>query len=536
MRPGNATLAASALLLTANLATAAGTTGAEAAAEYSYRTQAHDTLIGLSRRLLKDPRRWTALQKRNAIANPTRVPVGTAILIPRDWLRDAPETAVVTTVVGAVTGDGVRLKAGDLLKEGEAIGTAAGAYVTITLADGSLASLSAAGSLVLERLRRYVGTGRRDMQLKLNDGSLDLRVKPQGEAGRFQIRTPVALSAVRGTEFRRTAGLDKTEVIDGTVSVSGVAGGVLVPAGFGTISDEKTGPRAPVKLLEPPDLSALPPAFEDDEVRVEFAPVAGAVGYHAQVARDESFQSVVAETTSQAAVLDFAGLADARYFMRIRSRDGQGLEGADAVRSFERHQRLAAPQPGEPRADAYVTGDGAVFAWAAVAGAASYHLQLASDPEFTRMVADQDHIAPTELALSQVPPGTYYWRLAGADAAGNAGKWSPAQRYRQKRAPVMLPAPVLNAKSFEISWAGEQGQHYELQIARDTDFRHVVEEQQLATSHATLHPLGAGAYYARVRAADDDGYQGPYSPPRRFVAPLPWWAKFAPVLLAIPFL
>jgi len=542
VRVGVQTLAA-AVLLAANLSAAP----AENSSEYLYRTQANDTLIGLSRRLLKDPRQWAALQKRNAIAAPTRIPVGTAILIPRDWLRDAPEMAVVTTVVGAVSGDGVPLKAGDPLHEGEKIGTAAGAYVTIALADGSLVNLSSSGSLDLERLRRYVGTGRRDTELKLNQGGLDVHVKPQGEAGRFQIRTPVALSAVRGTEFRRAveassgsaASRDKTEVIGGLVSVSAATGAtasVAVPGGYGTISEAGSGPGAPVKLLPPPDLSVLPQTFDDGAVRVVFAPVPGAAGYRAQIASDANFESVVAEATATAPALSFDALPDARYFLRIRSRDTEGLEGADAVHPFERHRLLGPPQPEEPRADAFVTGEGAAFRWAAVGGASAYRFQLAADPEFTRITSDQEHVPSAALTLPRIAPGTYYWRIAGTDASGNGGKWSVAQRYRQKRPPVPLPAPTLNSQSFEVSWAGEPDQRYDLQVAHDQDFRQIVDEQRLTASRATLKPLSAGAYYVRIRATDDDGYEGPYTPPRRFVAPLPWWAKLAPILLAIPFL
>jgi hypothetical protein len=516
------------------------------ASEYLYRAQARDTLIGLSRRLLKDPRQWRGLQKRNAIVNPTRIPVGTAILIPRDWLRQTSEAATVTTVVGAVTGDGSVLKAGDPLHEGEKIDTAAGAYVTFTLADGSLVTLSSSSILEIARLKRYEGTGGRDTEIKLDSGRLETQVKPQGEAGRFHIRTPVALSAVRGTEFRRAfegpKALDKTEVIGGSVGVSAAATaataatGVLVPAGFGTVSDASSGPRPPVKLLPPPDMSSMPARFEDKSVNFAFPAVDGATAYHAQVATDGAFQSIVAETTSAIPAFSFPGLPDSRYFLRVRSRDVEGLEGMDGVHEFERHRLPPPPQSTEPRADTYVTGDGASFGWTAVDGAAAYRFQLGADPKFAGVVAERDQLSATRLALGNVAPGTYYWRIASIDSSGTSGRWGDAQRYTQKRPPDPLPPPALHSKSFELSWAGDPGQHFQLQVARDLQFQRIEEEQSLDAPRAILKPLAAGVHYVRVRATDPDGYQGPYTPPRRFVAPLPWWAKLAPVLLAVPFL
>ena len=53
-------------------------------AEFVYRARPGDTLIGLSARLLLEPRRWPELQRRNAIADPRRIPLGSRIRIPYD--------------------------------------------------------------------------------------------------------------------------------------------------------------------------------------------------------------------------------------------------------------------------------------------------------------------------------------------------------------------------------------------------------------------------------------------------------------------
>jgi hypothetical protein len=511
-------------------------------ADYGYRAQPRDTLIGLGQRLLKDPRRWPALQQRNAIADPTRIPRGFVIRIPRAWMRQHPESATVSTVVGEATNAGAAIKAGDALSEGARIRTALDGYLTIGLADGSVITLNPETTLELERLQRYEGTGLRDTQLKLDAGSLETHAAPQGESGRFRIRTPVAISAVRGTQFRRAidaaGALDRTEVVGGAVAVAAATAAVLVPAGYGTISDASAGPGAPVKLLAPPELSGLPSTAEDEAVQFNFPPVAGAQGYRAAVARDSDFHAIVAERVVDAANVAFFQLADGHYWLRLRSRDREGLEGPDAVHEFERHRLAAAPQPSEPRADAIVTGAGVVFRWSRVEDAVSYDFQLGRDAKFAETLIERTRVAAEDAAvlLDSVEPGTYYWRVASVDAQGNRGRWAAPQQYRQKRAPGPIGAPVLRRKSIEFTWQGEPGQRFRIQVARDPAFSRVIDDAQVEAPRVSLPRHAAGTYYARVQATDADGYVGPFTPTRRFVTPLPWWALLTPLLLVIPFL
>ena len=52
------------------------------AGEFVYRAHARDTLIGIGRRLLIEPRRWPEVQARNKIADPRHIPLGDEIRIP----------------------------------------------------------------------------------------------------------------------------------------------------------------------------------------------------------------------------------------------------------------------------------------------------------------------------------------------------------------------------------------------------------------------------------------------------------------------
>lgn len=126
------------------------------------------------------------------------------------------------------------LKVGSALNEGAHIVTQAGGYITFTLADGSVITLNPDSNLQVKKLQKYA-TGVRDTELKIDSSSLDVQAKPQGDAGRFQITTPVAIK----------------------VAVSGGATAIVVANGYGTIGDT-AGPGPVIKFLPLPDLSAIP--------------------------------------------------------------------------------------------------------------------------------------------------------------------------------------------------------------------------------------------------------------------------------------
>ena len=73
------------------------------------------------------------------------------------------------------------------------------------------------------------------------------------------------------------------------------------------------------------------------------------------------------------------------------------------------------------------------FSWEPVAGAARYHVEMASDADFRELV-DERWVpsAGAELAsfnLTELEPGTYFWRVSALDGAGYESPWSPARHF-----------------------------------------------------------------------------------------------------------
>lgn len=73
------------------------------------------------------------------------------------------------------------------------------------------------------------------------------------------------------------------------------------------------------------------------------------------------------------------------------------------------------------------------FSWEAVANAARYHVEVATDSEFKQLVeeawvdgADADMMS---LRLDALEPGTYFWRVSALDAQGYESPWSRSRHF-----------------------------------------------------------------------------------------------------------
>lgn len=511
---------------------------AAADGDFIYRARPGDTLIGISRRLLLEPRRWPQIQTLNRIVNPRRIPQGSAVRIPYAWLKMTVEAATVLTVSGEAHEGGGNVTRGQTLAEGSQIQTGADGSVTLVLADGSTITLQKSTTLSLDEMRQVTGVpAAHDTRLKLQSGHVQTVVKPQGNVGRFEIQTPVAVSAVRGTEFRD--GFDPqddhgtTETLAGTVAVSGSAATVAVPANFGTRVERGSAPLPARELLAPPDLRAFPGTNSSSQLHLQWPAVAGAAGYRLQVAPDVDFHSILVELQSAAPRGDLPALADGSYWLRVRSIDELGLEGPDAARPFVQHRLSAPPTPTAPLAQTSVWADGVSLAWTGSEPAARYRVQIGRDADFRDTLLERDVEAGSSLDIDRISPGRYFWRVAGIDQAGEAGEWSPAQPYTQQPAASTAQAPSYAGHDMHLHWEPHEGLRYRIQVARNPDFRSPLLDRTVEAPEVSMRRPRAGVYYARIQMIAEDGSSSPFGKTSRFEVPLPRWVKILLPLLTL---
>jgi hypothetical protein len=316
--------------------------------DFIYRVRQGDTLIDLATLYTRNQANWNRLQTLNQVATPELLPIGLELRIPLSMIPERPASARVLHVSGQADVDGKSLRAGDAVAEGSTVATAPNGFVTLELADGSKLTLPAGGSVELTRLRQFEGSELTDSVVHVRRGSVESSVAPAGEGvGRFEVRTPVAVTGVRGTRFRVQSSEHgvQSEVLDGSVRLQPHAPGanparpVAVAKGYGAAVSADgvvSGMRA---LLAAPQLGA-PVRTGGGVWTADVSPVAGAQSYLVRVSRDADGTLPVSSTSFPGNGIRFSAPGPGTYYVSVRAVDDLGLGGKDAIATFEGANQL----------------------------------------------------------------------------------------------------------------------------------------------------------------------------------------------------
>ncbi len=420
------------------------------AAEWVYTVQAGDNLWDLSKEHMENIGNWHKLQQLNNIADPRRVPPGTQIRFPLAWLKVKPAPVRVLELTGEVsatssqTGAVISLKPGATLVTGDEILTGANGNVLLEFLDGSRLLLQKNSLLIFEEQNTYSSSGVLDARVRLPRGRIETWVNPGQKKGtRFEIRTPAAITGVRGTELRvamqEGQQVGRTEVIHGHVAVSGTVGKTIeVPAHFGTVVNAGRPPLTPKPLLPPPDLSRLPDHIAHFQVNFDWPAMDGAAFYRVQISNATASALLVDVGALPDPPLRAVELPDGDYLLRVRAVDADGLEGLNANHRFVLVAAVEPPLLMTPPPNTTIREQQPVFHWESTAVAATFHFQLSTKRDFSAPLIDIPDHQGIDLTLTQtLDPGDYFWRVAGRTPFGKQGLFSPVQQLSLQPEPAL---------------------------------------------------------------------------------------------------
>lgn len=235
--------------------------GVAQAQDWVYEAQPGDTLWDVCLEYTAKRGCWQELAQYNDLANHSEIQPGTEIRIPVAWLVALPVVGEVLTVEGEVRyqeqegSNPIPLVVGEQLMLGSIIATLGGT-AKITLGDYS--EIFIRPNSVLELSNIGVGsTAAKVTRLRLDKGNVEIRVTP-GSRSRFEVHTPSAIAAVRGTRYRVSSerrDSTRSEVLTGRVAVQ-AATEKEIPAGFGMLAANGEPLGDPKKLLDPPQFAA----------------------------------------------------------------------------------------------------------------------------------------------------------------------------------------------------------------------------------------------------------------------------------------
>ena len=288
------------------------------AADFIYTVQPGDHPWNLAQRYLKRPAFSSRLLQLNQIADDHRLMPGTRLRIPQEWIRLQSAQVHLLAVYGETTlGQGNSLPRaavpGELLQANAVLRTGASGSATLGFADDSRVLLGHDSELRMAQARSGTLGRASVVELVLLQGSLENQITPVGNSGgRFEIQTPAAVAAVRGTHFRVRSQRQQlhTEVLSGAVAVSNVRGKASAGAGQGLVTENDQPPGSVAALLPAPSLDGVPALVQRLPIDLPLPSLAGAVTYRTQLAPDASFSVVVSDETSSAPRLRAGDLAD----------------------------------------------------------------------------------------------------------------------------------------------------------------------------------------------------------------------------------
>ena len=410
-------------------------TPAQAAADDSivYEIKRGDTLIALGTKYFVSAGAYRDVQKANAIRNDRAIPVGTKLRIARNLLKFKASSATIASVRGnvvqVVRGTQSTAAKGASLAEGSALKTAGSSFATITLENGSRVSLPSNSDLKIVRLRRYLIDSSLDYDFEVGRGAAKSKVTPMTNGNdRYVVKTPKAVSAVRGTDFQsrydEAAGADFSEVTEGELAVT-LPGDTQtdMPAGNG-LAVKADGAVIKESLIAPVELQSAGRLQKETIVSFQLPEAAKANGLRVSLAADAGFVDQIADGVFTGTDASFDSIEDGNYFARFRAVSASGIEGMPSTYAFKRRLNTVSASGGK-------SDFGYAFKWAGQGrGTLRYHFQLFQGKTGGIAIVDEAGLEASEISLSDLPAGEYYWRVASVQYVDGevSTNWTPFEK------------------------------------------------------------------------------------------------------------
>ncbi len=420
----------------------AGLGPAWAEEEFVYTVRPGDNPWTITEHYLLDMSYWPRLQQHNRIADARRIPPGSRLFIPMEWLRLRGVELQLVSWQGRVE----RFSAGQwtlldtkpvAMAAGQRLRTGSSGRATLSLGQGTLIEVRPKSELLVRKLPGP-GEGGADVRIEIEllSGGLDNAVPALRSTGRaLDIVSPSAVTAVRGTTFTVRVEADRTwsEVAEGEVDVFNPQGVTRLISAQGSVTIQGQAPSAAQALPALPDLSGTPAVLDTLPCQTCIAPHADAAGHVIEWWTEEPDSRLEAAMSSEGAVLPDPPVPDGTYRLHVRASGPMGLQGAPTVRPV----RLARQVPKGPDLDRVERqGDRIRISWSRQAEENEpMRLQMARDPAFERVTADRTVHGRDLTLMWPTQAGTYHVRL-GRYRADQPPVWGPARTIQVRPMPV----------------------------------------------------------------------------------------------------
>lgn len=483
-----------------------------------------DSLISICEKYLFKPEKWSQIAQLNRLKNPDLILPGQKLYFPVQMLKGMVSSGTAEFVKGDVLTRSSKdknwqwLNTDDKIDAGSALKTGDDSELTVRFSDGT--SFSMRENTELSINQSLEGPLHLLRKLSLKSGKVISRIRQAtGRASRYEIETPSALAAVRGTSYR--VSLDeqnntRIESLEHDIAISTQTDELLLKEGSGVIIDKDENKIAqPVKLLPPPEPVLLAAVYGDQTNSIFFSLQPDALKYQVTLAKDEEgLYPLKSATIPVDEPFQFGGLADGKYFLFASTINKDGLEGAYSKPYSISIRRKPVPPVLVQNIDHETLPEMPVtLQWHHVIDAASYQIELATSADFDKTLLLTENTGQTKITTTPLVAGEYHLRLRSLAADNYQGDWSPTQAFTvvKQQAPA-LDMTAQNGRTY-LQWAPiTDAASYRLQVAADDTFAKLYIDQDVDSTKIMLKDnIPSGHHAIRVAGKDTEGTQGGFS-------------------------
>ena len=482
---------------------------ADSDGDWTYTIKPNDTPVAIAERLLSDNRSASQLMGYNGRTRDAALEPGNTLQVPVPWLERRPRPAEAVAVRGqawrTTHPEGTRslLNEGDQLNVGDGVRTASNGYARIRLADGSTLSIEPDSRLQFNRLTQYGRGAMADTRMNLEQGRIETHVEPTEEDGsRFEIHTPSAVAAVRGTRFGLETSEDGTllEVREGEVWFGTRQDTQPIREGYSAYLSPGPGSDPVIRPLPPaPRITSGANTAQQLPVEIAWQAPEGVKRFQLDLFRNNG-EWVKSETVTGNSH-PLAGLANGDYQLRLASLSDNRKGGTDTL-EFRIGLQARPATLRTPARDATLEQDQPEFQWSLQGDSEQARVEVARSSGFEETIATSAWKTGESARLSEpLEAGEYCWRVV-TRTGGDSTATSPVNCFQVTGS--LETTRLISANTIDdrvnLYWQSvDNADGYRLQLAEDSDFERIVQDREVSDTEIRMRLDPGERYHVRVK-------------------------------------